>query len=224
MNTRFLLPVSFAAALHGYLLFGIVPGVRLPVIAPTDDEPIVYEFTAIPPVEQDPEPELFEAGANQEAAKKGNPELLYPGLDEPPPMKALFEIPRDPLPRPQVKHVLHISRETFGDWDGDESGTKPPGAPLHFGQLDKTPRTKWRAAPTYPPTARAAGITGKVVVELVVNEDGRVAHARVVESDDPIFNEATLRAVMKWQFEPGMKNHRPVRFRMIAPVMFTLDA
>jgi periplasmic protein TonB len=62
-----------------------------------------------------------------------------------------------------------------------------------------------------------------VVVEFIVDERGRVIEPRVVRSTNRIFDDATLQAVAKWQFEPGRRDGKIVRFRMSAPVVFSLN-
>ena len=64
---------------------------------------------------------------------------------------------------------------------------------------------------------------GKVVVEFLVDEAGRVLNPHIVSSSDVIFEEPTLRAVEKWRFAPGTRHGTPVRFRMSVPVTFDLN-
>jgi TonB family protein len=70
-------------------------------------------------------------------------------------------------------------------------------------------RTNW-SAPTYPPIARIAGAGGPVVVEVVIDEQGNVASARVV-SGHPLLQAATLQSVRTWKFTPARVNNVPVR-------------
>jgi protein TonB len=44
-----------------------------------------------------------------------------------------------------------------------------------------------------------------------------------VRSSDRIFEEAALRAVARWKFEPGRRDGRIVRFKMSVPIVFRLD-
>ena len=89
--------------------------------------------------------------------------------------------------------------------------------------LDNTPRTRFQPAPHYPPSARSTGLTGEVLVEFTVDESGRVLDPHIVRSSDRMFEEPSLRAVAKWQFEPGRSGGRIVRFRMAVPVVFNLN-
>ncbi len=61
-----------------------------------------------------------------------------------------------------------------------------------------------------------------MLVEFIVEETGRVLDPRVLDSTDRVFEEATLRAVAKWRFEPGTRDGRIVRFRMTVPGVFSL--
>ena len=54
-------------------------------------------------------------------------------------------------------------------------------------------------------------------------EEAAAIDPRVVKSSDRMFEEPTLRAVAKWQFEPGRRAGRIVRFRMAVPVVFNLN-
>jgi protein TonB len=61
-------------------------------------------------------------------------------------------------------------------------------------------------------------------VEFEVDVKGRVVSALVKHSSDRAFEEPTLRAVLKWRFEPGLLQGSPVPFRMVIPVNFKLGA
>ncbi len=72
----------------------------------------------------------------------------------------------------------------------------------------------------YPPDALAAGITGAVLAEIVVDPSGHVADARVVRSI-PLLDEAALQAVRRWEFEPTVVNGQAVPVRMTVTVNFS---
>ena len=54
--------------------------------------------------------------------------------------------------------------------------------------------------PTYPKEAMRAGIEGSVEVELTINDQGAVSHARVVRSANPVFDQAAIQAAEQWLF------------------------
>jgi protein TonB len=61
-----------------------------------------------------------------------------------------------------------------------------------------------RVEPQYPPEAARAGTTGYVDVEFEVDPSGKVAAVSVVSAKPTrTFEQAAVRAVKQWQFEPG---------------------
>lgn len=75
--------------------------------------------------------------------------------------------------------------------------------------------------PQYPADARAAGITGTVVAEIVVDPSGNVSDAKVIRSI-PILDEAALQAVHNWRYAPTIVNGQAVPVRMVVTVNFSL--
>ena len=75
----------------------------------------------------------------------------------------------------------------------------------------------------YPPIAKDNGITGTVLVEFVVEEDGRVTNAKVKVPLFPECDKEAVRGVMsmpKWK--PGKNMGKPVRCFYQVPVTFKL--
>ncbi len=75
----------------------------------------------------------------------------------------------------------------------------------------------------YPEMARKAGVEGLVVVQVIVEADGRPTDPQVVRSPGPILDEAAVAAVMQVRFKPGMQRGKPVRVRYALPVRFRLN-
>lgn len=95
-----------------------------------------------------------------------------------------------------------------------EAGERSRRTALPLNQLDQPPRASIRRAPAYPAALREAGIPGSVVVEFVIDDTGRVAHAQVVRSTHPDFEMPTLAALNQWRFTPGLKGGRQVNTRV----------
>jgi protein TonB len=78
--------------------------------------------------------------------------------------------------------------------------------------VDVAPQAVSRRAPAYPPRARAEGVTGKVLLRLLIGLDGRVIEAEVVESaPQGVFDEAARAAVREWRFAPAQYRGQPVK-------------
>lgn len=76
----------------------------------------------------------------------------------------------------------------------------------------------------YPVVAMENGISGRVVVEFVVERDGSLTDVKVVRSVDPSLDKEAIRVVKsmpKWS--PGKLNGTTVRVRHTVPVVFRLQ-
>lgn len=89
------------------------------------------------------------------------------------------------------------------------------------GQDVPVPSRRKYVAPEYPADAAAQGIRGIVIVELLVDEQGRVASARVVRSI-PGLDEAALAAVRMWEYEPTQAGGKPVPVQLSQSITFAL--
>lgn len=67
-----------------------------------------------------------------------------------------------------------------------------------------------KIAPKYPLEAAEIGLEGYVIVEFTVNEEGSVEDPFIVESTDPVFEQAALDAVAKFKYKPRIINGKPV--------------
>jgi TonB family protein len=104
---------------------------------------------------------------------------------------------------------------------GELSGAPPfePGV-ARVGDAGVTaPKVSSAVRPRYTEAARRAAIQGVVVVECLVDADGRVGNARVVRSLDTAYglDSESLAAARLYLFEPGTRNGKPI------PVVVTLE-
>ena len=77
------------------------------------------------------------------------------------------------------------------------------------------------AAPIYPAIAQQAHVSGTVIIEAMIDVDGRVRSARVLRSI-PLLDEAALAAVRQWEYTPTLLNGTPVAVIMTVTVTFQL--
>lgn len=75
---------------------------------------------------------------------------------------------------------------------------------------------------TYPEMAKRAGIEGRVTIEFIVNEEGRVENPRIMRGIGGGCDEEALKAVANARFSPGMQRGRPVKVKMSLPITFRL--
>jgi serine/threonine-protein kinase len=67
--------------------------------------------------------------------------------------------------------------------------------------------------PEYPEAARRLGLSGSVLIEMIVTERGEPERIRVLESAGAILDETVISAVPSWQFEPAVRDGVKVRVR-----------
>jgi TonB family protein len=84
---------------------------------------------------------------------------------------------------------------------------------------DEPARFLKKAPVQYPPEAFRQGREGTVVLDIVVDENGRVAWWGIVESA-PEFNEAAIRSVRRTLYAPARRGGVPVASRMSVPIRF----
>ena len=74
----------------------------------------------------------------------------------------------------------------------------------------------------YPEMARRAGIEGRVTIQFIVNEQGRVENPRVIRGIGGGCDEEALRVVSQAKFIPGLQRGRPVKVQFSLPIVFRL--
>jgi protein TonB len=73
--------------------------------------------------------------------------------------------------------------------------------------------------PVYPPAARANGVAGKVEVQVVISEAGRVINATAI-SGPMMLRPAAAAAATQWVFNPATRDGVPVRTEKVLTFTF----
>ena len=84
------------------------------------------------------------------------------------------------------------------------------------------PKLLKRIAPAYPEEAKADGIQGTVVLDVVVGTEGGVIETEIKESV-PLLDEAAVAAVSQWKYTPTFLNGQPVEVVLTVTVKFALN-
>ncbi len=79
-----------------------------------------------------------------------------------------------------------------------------------------------RVAPSYLPLAKAARVSGRVEVQVIFSEEGRVIEAEVISSP-PLLWEGALNAAKQWVFKPTELSGVPVKVKGVLVFNFTLQ-
>jgi TonB family protein len=78
-----------------------------------------------------------------------------------------------------------------------------------------------KTLPVYPPIARAARVSGTVVLSVTISETGIVERIKVV-SGSPMLQQAALEAVKNWRYRPYVVNNSAVKVHTYVNVEFSL--
>ena len=81
-----------------------------------------------------------------------------------------------------------------------------------------------RIPPQYPMRAKRLKIEGYVTVQFIIDEEGRVEHAQVLQaSPEGVFESAALRAIKRWKFKPKSENGVALKQGATQTIEFKLD-
>jgi protein TonB len=87
--------------------------------------------------------------------------------------------------------------------------------------LEEVPEIVSRDPPMYPVVAREMGVSGTVILQILVGSDGKPKETMVIQSI-PMLDPYAVRCVEKWRFKPATSNGKPMAVWVAAPVKFTL--
>jgi protein TonB len=200
----------------------------LPPVEPTAPPPQPIREQPDPPAPDRPD----ESDESVESPAKGNEEEI-PELGEAPDGVR----PEEPGAVP-VDLSRHTGQGRPGNIPGPATGdTKPPAGdgvdqprayPLAVVEerpvLDRSGMSR-ALERNYPAVLRDSRVSGRVLIELVVDENGRpvAGSARVIEASHPAFGEATLRVVERFRFRPAKINNTPVPVVVTIPILWTTN-
>ncbi|MEE3452991.1 energy transducer TonB [Dialister sp.] len=105
-----------------------------------------------------------------------------------------------------------------GNGDGEGPGDGSGGGETMGPQLLSAPE------PSYPESARRAGVTGTTVVGMTISTDGSVSSAWVEgSSGNSALDSAAVNAVYSWRFVPAKQNGTAITVNSRVPVTFNLN-
>ena len=102
----------------------------------------------------------------------------------------------------------------------ESASTLPTPVPLT--SLTAQPKLRGSVTPIYPRRMQRLGKEATMLIEVLVDERGKVRKVTVVKSAGPAFDEAVIAAYHAAQYEPGMMGTRAVAVLLRIPLSFTL--
>ena len=93
---------------------------------------------------------------------------------------------------------------------------------LAWAEITVLPSVKNTAPVSYPVEALEQALGGEVLLQLTIDSDGRVVESTVIESSDPIFNEAAKLTLGQYVFTPALdENAAPIVSQIQYRFVFT---
>lgn len=90
--------------------------------------------------------------------------------------------------------------------------------------VDVPPRPIMQAPMAYPSRAKASGVTGYVILSVLIGPTGSVEKVRVLESQPSgVFDDVAMAGVQTWKFEPAQYKGENVRVWAKQRVRFDLS-
>jgi protein TonB len=78
-----------------------------------------------------------------------------------------------------------------------------------------------KTTPVYPPIAKAARVSGTVVLQATISKTGTIEGLHVV-SGPAMLQQSAMDAVKTWRYRPYLLNGEPVEVETTVNVIFTL--
>jgi TonB family protein len=94
--------------------------------------------------------------------------------------------------------------------------------PVDINQIEELPVVINAPDPVYPEMARSGEVEGEVRVRVLINKEGKVAEASVVDGNW-ILHDAAVAAAKKYTFKPALQQRKPVPVRVDIVIPFTLN-
>jgi len=81
---------------------------------------------------------------------------------------------------------------------------------VHWTDVEALQNATQKVEPAFPPMARQLKVTGRVIVDLIIDSEGKVEKADA-SSGNPLLVNAALTAVKQWKFKSPTINGRPAK-------------
>lgn len=160
------------------------------------------------------------------------PEAIVSANPPPQGFQTVVAVDKIPTEIPPVDLTQKFNPEDFtgrgvegGIAAGVVGGTGPviEGEVFLAAELEDRPRLISIEEPRYPPVLESAGITGRVVLDFIVDTAGRVNRSsiKVISSTNKAFEEPAMEALLTALFSPGKVQGNPVQVLVRQAISFT---
>lgn len=227
-------PLLISTLLHGAGLAALIVAPLLVATSRVPEAPSIIAFVAPPPAVVAPPPPPPQPAPARTSAVKAKVPVSAQAV----PVEAPAEVaPEAPGPAGSDAGVAGgveggvpggVLGGVVGGLPGDVPPPPPPPppapvvrGPVRVGGELQAPALLKRVGPEYPELAMRAQVEGVVILEAVVDRQGRVEDVHVIRSI-PLLDHAAKAAVRQWQYSPLLLNGQAERFIVTVTVSFRL--
>ncbi len=168
------------------------------------------------------------AGTSVQVQKKEKPPASKPLQRREPPRKRVAKAPPSPLVGLEGGLAgLDFGLPQFDDNEmGDLAGSllgEDRDVVMTDDSVDVAPRPLLQTPMQYPARAKASGVTGYVILSLLIGPTGQVEKVKVIEAQPAgVFDDVAAAGVLTWKFEPASYKGENVRVWATQKVRFDL--
>jgi len=178
--------------------------------------------------------EMAEKDRVIQVADNAEPPPPPPPEDQPPPPepedeqeKPEMEEPPPPMTLAQLELALNPGAGNasgdfgFGDFNTGIDALADMQI-FDLQDLDKQPRALFQTKPVYPYSMKQAQIQGWVIVEWIIDSEGRVLRPRAMKSSHREFESPAVESIQRSKWQPGRKDGEDVAVRVRQRIEFSL--
>ena len=177
-------------------------------------------------------------GVSEPEVKKQSMEFVTQKIAKPEPkpkpkpkQKPEEQKPKRTAPSPTIDSSLSgidtgLDAFMAGDMDMDDAllGDMGKNMVMSEDSVDVAPVPSERGAMEYPKKARQAGISGYVLMNLLINKEGGVEKVKILESQPAnVFDDVASNGVKNWHFKPAQYKGEAVKVWAKQKVRFDLQ-
>lgn len=209
--------ILFSLSLHAVVFLGFNDPVPPPKHIAVADDPIIQ--MTMPDLEKD---EIDPVEALGEDQPEDTPTISVPMLADLPsivPVDAFVQqldfTPALPANLDSVSLAaipVNIARNS--------GSAERLGRIFNISELDRQPQPILQQSPVFPPELKKEYQEADVEMGFIINTKGEVLAPYVIKSVNTRFEEAAVRAILKWKFRPGYRGGRPVNTRTQITIKF----
>ncbi|WP_217428393.1 energy transducer TonB [Rugamonas rivuli] len=201
--------VGLAVVLHAGVIVAFQQGGQIDPLPPKAAEPLAIEFAPPPPPPPEPpkvQPQVAKVAPAPAKAPPQVPVVAQAPVDDGPPSANTVQVATPAPPAPVA------------------AAPAPPPPPEPVTEPRGYAGYRSNPAPDYPALAQDRGLQGNVVLKVHVLASGKPDNVAVDKSSGhKILDDAAVKAVLAWSFDPAKRGQTPIDGWVKVPLNFKLS-